>query len=149
MAPIKEWFGTNNVIYRWFLEKYGEEGLELYWKYIAGTCFEETVAQFRKEGLSGIDDYFRFIFNRDGGAVKSTLAEDCLLFEVLQCPDYTFMDGSDNPNFKPIRDYCGHHRVINKILAEKAGFDFKMAECDGAGHCKWIFNKPAALEREE
>lgn len=141
MAPIKEWFGCYNIIFSWFEEKYGYKALEEYWQFIAASCFDETIEYFRKEGLKGINDYFESIFSADGGEVRSNLANGKLVFEIEKCPDYDFLQSSDNPHFKPIKHYCRHHEIINSILAKQSGHRFCMTECSNNGRCKWEFVK--------
>ncbi len=143
MAPIKEWFGAYNVIFRWFEKNYDKEALTEYWKFLAENCFQETVERFKKGGLDEIDNYFRETFEIDGGEYVSSFSENILLCEIKKCPDHDFMKSSDNPCFKPIEDYCGHHDIINSVIAQRAGFTFRMLECSGKGQCRWMFQKQA------
>ncbi len=141
MAPIKEWFGVYNVIYKWFEKNYGCEALEEYWRYIANTCFNNVIDKFKNEGLPGIKDYYEKTFKQDDGECITNLSNGKLTIEVVKCPDYDFLKSSPNPNFVPIANYCKHHDVINQILAEKSGCTFRMEECDNNGKCKWVFEK--------
>lgn len=141
MSAIQEWYGAYNVIFNWFKENYGKDDLVEYWKFIANSCYGETIEKFRNEGLEGIEEYFSEIFDKDGGTYKTKLEENKLVFEVLKCPAYNFMKNSDNPHFEPIAEYCEHHQVINSILAEKSGFKFEIAECNNDGYCKWVFKQ--------
>ena len=140
MAPIREWFGVYNIIYRWFEQRYGKKALEEYWKYIAQNCFSEILNRF-STGIVGVRDYLSETFDKDGGEYLSTIKGDSLIFEVTKCPDYDFMNSVFNINFKPIEDYCKHHEIFNSALAEKAGYSFCMAECNHKGQCKWVFEK--------
>lgn len=141
MAPIKEWFGLYNVIFNWFEEKYGGKALEEYWRHIASSCYGEVEEDFREKGLKQIRDYFNAVFERDSGEYLSELKEDRLIYRVVKCPDYDFMNSSENPYFHPIKDYCRHHEVINSVLAEKAGYSFRMTGCSGQGQCTWEVEK--------
>lgn len=141
MAPIREWFGTYNIMYKWFEQKHGVKALEEYWRFIAETCFNEVVDQFNRCGIEGISDYLSETFDKDGGQYISTIEKDSLIFEVTKCPDYDFMKSATNSKFKPIDDYCKHHEVINSVLAAKAGYSFCMTECNHNGQCKWVFEK--------
>lgn len=144
MSAIKEWYGAYNVIFNWFKENYGKKALEEYWKFIANSCYDETIEKFKNEGLDGIKEYFEDIFDKDGGKYNSNLKDNKLVFEVVDCPAYSFMKNSDNPYFEPIEEYCEHHQVINSILAKKSGHKFEMVECDNNGHCKWVFKNEAS-----
>jgi len=141
MAPIKEWFGAYNIIYNWFEEKYGYSALEEYWRFIADNCFGDIVKKFSEEGLKGIKEYYEHTFDLDQGEYVSRLNEDSLTIRVEKCPDYDFMKSSDNPFFKPIKNYCKHHEIINSVIAQRSGYTFCMEECDSNGKCKWTFKK--------
>lgn len=141
MAPIKEWFGLYNVAFKWIEEKYGYDELVKYWRFIAESCYAETVEIFKSEGLQGIRNYFEKTFELDDGKILSSINGNSLEIEVTVCPDYAFFDLTDNPYFKPENKYCEHHRIINEYLAEKSGYAFEMPFCDCKGKCKWKFIK--------
>lgn len=141
MAPIKEWFGGYNVIFNWIEEKYGYDALEQYWRFIAESCFGDIKGISDGNELTGLKDYYECTFAKDDGEYVSEIIDGKLTFEIKKCPDYQFMLSSSNPYFKPIKNYCRHHEVINSVIAEKAGCSFCMTECNNNGACKWIFEK--------
>lgn len=141
MAPIKEWFGIYSIIFDWFEERYGYDALVEYWKFIADSCFPETVKAFKDKGLEGIREYVEETFQKDGGRFLSKPGEGYFEFEVTECPDYAFFHSSGNRAFAPHEYYCKHHEVINSVLSEKSGFSFHMTECDNNGRCKWVFKE--------
>jgi|LSQX01.1.fsa_nt_gb hypothetical protein len=147
MAPIKEWFGLYNVIYNWLEKNYGYNALEEYWEFMTENCFKGVAEKFKDDGLCAIKDYYEHTFSLDDGACSSCLEDEKLTIEVTKCPDYEFMKSSPNPHFVPIKSYCKHHEVMNRILAEKSGHTFCMRECDNKGHCIWIFTKKGGMKR--
>ena len=144
MAPIKEWFGLYNVIFGWFESKYGSKALEEYYRYLAENCFDDVIEKFRIHGLQGIKDYYEHTFDIDQGEYDSEMLEDEFLFTVKKCPDYQFMLSSENQYFKPMKNYCKHHEIINSVICENSGHCFRMLECDGKGECRWSFRRGGA-----
>ena len=141
MAAIKEWFGAYNVIFNWIDKKYGYNALEDYWKHLAETCFNDVIEKFKIEGIECMEQYFKHAFDMDDGQYLTKLEGNKLIFEVVKCPDYEFMESSKNKYFKPVNKYCKHHEIINSIIAYKSGYEFQMTECDNNGKCKWTFKR--------
>ena len=141
MAAIKEWFGGFNVIFNWFEKQFGREALEVYWRHIADTCYDDVIGKFQREGLIGVRDYFEDIFRKDGGKIETCLQDRHLTIRIIQCPAFMFMNSSDNPHFLPIKDYCRHDAVVNECLAQRSGLTFRMTACNNHGQCEWEFTK--------
>ena len=149
MAAIKEWFGLYNVIFNWIENKYGYSALEDYWEFIAKSCCEEAVEKVSRDGLEGIKQYYEHTFDLDQAGYSSKYEEGNLVFEISKCPDYEFMNSSGNVHFKPVKNYCRHHEVINNFIAEQCGLSFSMPHCGNHGTCRWVFGKKLEEGRDK
>jgi hypothetical protein len=139
MASINEWYGAYNIIYKWFENEYGHDDLKKYWRHIARCCYKDLAIDFKVKGLEFIKDYFEWIFQNDGGRARGTISKDIVMVEILESPDYKWMNFYDNPNFKTVPYYFEHYEVIFGEIAKMADLEFKMIENRTDGKCKWEF----------
>lgn len=139
MAAIKEWFGAYNVIFNWFKQNYGNNAFDEYCRHIGSTCYEYVIKRFKREKLEGIKRYYQELFNKDEGKIECYMEDKKLTINIIECPAYAFLKSSSNPYFAPTDSLCKFDLIINKIIAEKSGFDFSMDECNKDGKCKWVF----------
>lgn len=120
MAAIKEWFGGFNVIFNWIEKQFGHAALEAYWRHIAATCYTDVIAQFKRAGLEGVQDYFEDIFKKDGGLIETTRQPRSLTIKIVQCPAFMFMRNSPNHYFAPIKIIAGTMRSSMHTWPNKA-----------------------------
>lgn len=141
MAAIREWYGGYSILYRWFEDHFGYEGLEKYWHYIAKEVYADLAEKFRQGGFAYIAEYFREIINEDEGKVDIVLGEDEVIIDILECPDYIWQRYYDQGYSMPRENYYRSYEVIYGDVAEMAGMRFRLMRYDKDGRLKFSFSK--------
>lgn len=141
MAAIREWYGGYAIIYRWFEDNFGEEGLEEYWHYIAKEVYAPLAEKFRTGGLASIAAYFPEIILEDEGSVCVTANKDSVTVEILECPDYIWQTYYDQGYSMPRDNYYRSYEIIYGDVAKMAGYGFEMLKFDTQGRLKFRFTK--------
>ena len=121
MAAIREWYGGYAIIYRWFEDNFGEEGLEEYWHYIAKEVYAPLAEKFRTGGLASIAAYFPEIILEDEGSVCVTANKDSVTVEILECPDYIWQTYYDQGYSMPRDHYHRSYELISVDVVQLAG----------------------------
>ncbi len=141
MAAIREWYGGYSIIYRWFEDNFGYEGLVRYWHHIAEHVYADLADKFRQGGLPYIAGYFREIIEEDEGSVDIALNEDSVTIDILECPDHIWQKHYDQGFSMPRENYYRSYEVIYGDVAKMAGLGFELLRYDKDGKLKFAFKK--------
>ncbi|MEG1524798.1 MAG: hypothetical protein RRZ24_06160 [Clostridia bacterium] len=144
MAAIREWYGGYSIIYRWFEDNFGYEGLVDYWHYIAKEVYSELAEEFRRGGLPYIRNYFQEIIEADEGRVQFEQTEGALAVDILESPDYIWQMHYDQGYSMPRDHYYKSYETIYGDVAAMAGMGFEMLRYDKDGKLKFQFTKRRA-----
>lgn len=139
MAAIREWYGGYAIIYRWFEDHFGYEGLEKYWHYIAREVYSELADKFREGGLPYVANYFKEIIEEDEGKAEITLGEHNVTVDIEECPDHIWQKHYDQGYSMPRENYYRSYEVIYGDVAKMAGMGFRLLRYDPEGRLKFEF----------
>lgn len=126
-----------NATFRHIHRRFGQEGLYAYWRTLAREYFAELIERFERDGLAGVEEYWRDFFEAEpGGEVSVVRDGPKVTIDVRQCPAIGHLK-ANNREIMPL--YCQHCDVINKELAKGSGLKFEMS--GGGGSCRQVFSK--------
>lgn len=145
MAAIREWYSGYSIIYNWFEDNYGEQELEDYWHYIAKEVYTGLAEEFKKGGLLYIRNYFKEIIEEDNGSVQFEEAENTIVVEILEAPDYIWQKEYIEIGGMPRDNYYRSYEVIYGDVAKMADMEFKLLKYDTEGRLKFMFADKGGL----
>lgn len=141
MAAIREWYGGYSIIYRWFEDNFGYEGLVKYWHYIAKEVYSDLADKFREGGLPCVAEYFREIIEEDEGRAEIALTENSVTVDIQECPDHIWQKHYDQGYSMPRENYYRSYETIYGDVARMAGMGFKLLRYDTEGRLKFEFTR--------
>ena len=128
-----------NATFRFFLDHYGEEALQEYWRSLGKGYYHPLTERFQQGGLREVETYWRDFFNREpGGEVQITRSEDRVEIDVRDCPAIRWLR-QNGREIVPL--YCEHCRHVSTAIAEEAGMEFGLE--GGGGTCRQTFSLKA------
>ncbi|NLC57061.1 MAG: hypothetical protein GX774_09510 [Armatimonadetes bacterium] len=119
-----------NATFRFFYERWGEEGLTRYWEALGREYFAPLSRHFREGGLAAVEEYWRDFFAAEpGGEVTVRRDGEQVTLEVRVCPAIRHLRAHGR-EVMPL--YCRHCDVVSGTIAREAGLRFGREGGDGA-----------------
>jgi hypothetical protein len=130
------YFGIN-ATFRFIAARFGLEGLRRYWQELGASYYAPVAEQWRRDGLSGVAEYWRAFFAAEPGAVV----------EVEEDEREVRVDVKVCPAIKHLRDhgreivpcFCQHCYFVSEAIAVPAGLAVRVS--GGNGTCTQRFLK--------
>lgn len=135
----RDFHGALSVGFQYLAEKYGKDSLEEYLRICGENMYRELAEAIKKEGLSVLEKYWQRIFSLEGAEFKiERKGDEEIKLSVSRCPALSHMKKTGYPVY---RDFCLQCRVINGVLAEKAGLKSEVNSKQGKERCIQTFKR--------
>jgi len=137
MAATESFFGLHNITFKWFLENYGEEALQDYWKSMTEGCFKDIIEKFANGSIQDIKDYLEINLKRDHAEYTVEAEKDRLVIDMTRCPALGYFLSSPNEYDVPAKNYCAHCSIHLNGLLKKSKYGCTVRAIDNKGKCVW------------
>ncbi len=129
----KDFHGALNSGFQFLCEKYGKKIFREYLCQVGENIYKNLIEKIKSEGLAALEQYWRHIFTIEGGEFEiSRKDDDEITLIVASCPALTYMKKVKYPVYK---DFCLQCRIINEVIAEKAGLKSEFASNQSKNSC--------------
>lgn len=108
-------------------EHYGEEAVREYLWQFARAFYAPLTEDLRRRGLVALEEHFRGVYEREGGAAGFVLSEDELRIEVDACPAVRHMRTRGYPVARLFRETTA---TVNRAICHQTPFAAELLEYD-------------------
>ena len=135
MIPSDHFVMFYNEVFK-FLERRGPEALKRYYRRVADRQADFTLADFRRDGLKGMYDYWERIRIEENCELSHVLSADSYEARMTRCPSLSKALESDAG---PCRSYCDHCPGWVLDVIARAGY-FSVFDIVGrtVPECRWF-----------
>lgn len=132
----KDFHGYHNFILNYVERKWGREFLNDGLRRIGRNVYVPIAERLANEGLPFFADYWRELFEIEGGQCDIELQADRLTLRVRECPAVAYITSKQWPLAS---SFCAHTRIVNEQICDAAGYECRV-ECDQEnGSCVQVF----------
>ena len=132
----KDFHGALNCGFQYVKDRYGQDGLEEYWRRIARNCYGPLLVELRSRGLQALEEHWNKVFEVEGGDYKLYYIDETLVLEVERCPA---IDQIEQMGYPLAEGFCRHCEIINKEICEQAGLGASCTYRQAVGSCRQKF----------
>ena len=134
----KDFHGYHNFILRYVEMKYGREFMLQGLRRIGKNVYLSIAEKLAREGLAHLAEYWKEIFDLEGGEYEITLHNDQLTLTVRKCPAIHYIKSK---NWPLAPGFCEHTRIVNEEICRTAGYQCSVEYNQGKGSCVQKFWK--------
>lgn len=143
----KDFHGALSAGFKFLSDKYGKDVLEEYLIQIAENIYGGLIKKIKNNGLLEIEKLWNRIFEEEKGEFKIKRKGDKeIILEVKKCPAIHHMKEKNYPIYY---DFCVQCKVINTVIAQKAGYIFQINYDVGKGKCKQVIKSKFLRNRDK
>ena len=134
----KDFHGYHNFILRHVEMRYGREFMVEGLRRIGQNVYSPVAERLAREGLAYFAEYWKDIFDLEGGEYEIALQDDRLVLTVKKCPALCYIRGK---NWPVAGAFCEHTRIINEEICRTAGYRCSVEYDQEKGSCVQTFWK--------
>ena len=134
----KDFHGYHNFILRYVEMQYGREFMLQGLRRIGQGVYLPVAERLAREGLAYLAEYWKEIFDLEGGEYEITLQDNRLVLTVKKCPALYYIISKNWP-LAPA--FCEHTRIINEEICRTAGYRCSVVYNQEDGFCVQTFWK--------
>ena len=135
----RDFHGALSVGLEYLRENYGEQAVRDYLAQFARAFFAPLTDSIKQRGLVALEEYFRSIYDREGGEVEFARSEDELRIEVKTCPAVSHMREKGYPVATLFHETSAS---VNRAICEGTPFLAELLDYDEeTGSCVQRFTR--------
>ena len=122
-----DFHGALSVGIEYLHENYGEDAVRRYLWQFAQTFYAPLSDALNDRGLIALEEHFRGIYEREGGAADFSLSENELKIQVDACPAVTHMREHGYPVARLFRETT---ETVNQAICHQTPFAAELVQYD-------------------
>ncbi len=123
----RDFHGALSAGIEYLHEQYGDDAVREYLEQFARSFYAPLTKALEQRGLVALEEYFRGVYDLEGGEVRFSLSENELRIEVSRCPAVTHMRSQGYPVARLFRETTD---AVNRAICVGTPFDAELIEYD-------------------
>ena len=134
----KDFHGALCYAIKYLDQTYGKETATEYLQQVGRETFSPLITALKQEGLIALEQYFKHVFELEGGLAEFKREEHCLVITVSKCPAIAHLKSTGQLFTER---YCETTVNVNKAICDAAGYQCSCNYTPGMGCCVQKFWK--------
>ena len=135
----RDFHGTTNTTLNYIAEHYGVDALKMILRKTGHDVYKSIHDKLAHGNASELIEHLNWFFYREQGKFRLSVSDDCITFEVLECPAIRHLR---KLGIEPSPYICLQTSEVNAGMCEGTPWNCEV-QVLGEGHCVQIFRKEA------